>query len=168
MAATQPIEISNPLGSGTCMVIRAGGSTGKNSAKRRLSSGKFDISETRTVVFTTRFSWLPPAFRTVSRFRKACRACVAKSEPAGAPVSGSIPGWPDTNSRSPVRTACEYGPIVFEPGTSMICFLDKRTLLLPGSLAVERAMTCRRIVGFPLFNRNWRFPHGSHRANQPC
>src|SRR5579859_8298375 len=54
IAATQPIEINNPFGSGTCMVIRAGGLLGKNSVKRRLSSAKLDTSATRTVVFTTR------------------------------------------------------------------------------------------------------------------
>lgn len=58
-AATQPIEISKPFGSGTCMVIRAGGFSGKNSAKRRLSSGKLDTSAMSTVVLTTRLSWLP-------------------------------------------------------------------------------------------------------------
>jgi hypothetical protein len=41
------------------MVIRAGGFSGKNSAKRRLSSGKLDTSAMSTVVLTTRLSWLP-------------------------------------------------------------------------------------------------------------
>ncbi len=87
--ATPPIEMSNPFGSGTCMTIRAGGSSGKYSAKRRLSSGKLEISVTRTVVLRTSLSWLPPASSTVSRFRKTCRACDSKLSPAASPVAGS-------------------------------------------------------------------------------
>jgi hypothetical protein len=41
---TQPIEINNPFGSGTCITIRAGGSFGKNSAAHeRLVKGWMDF-----------------------------------------------------------------------------------------------------------------------------
>jgi len=48
--ATHPIEINNPLGSGTCITMRAEGSFGKNPAKRRFSSAKSGMSGTRIVV----------------------------------------------------------------------------------------------------------------------
>jgi hypothetical protein len=63
MVATQPMEISSPLGSGTVITIRAGGLLGKNSLKRRLSSAKLETSATSTVVFTTKSSLLRPARR---------------------------------------------------------------------------------------------------------
>jgi hypothetical protein len=57
------------------------------------------------VVFTTKSSLLPPARRTVSRFWNACRACTSKVGPAASPVEGSMPGWPDTNSKPAAPTA---------------------------------------------------------------
>src|SRR5512142_2389291 len=77
-AATQPIEISRPLGKGTWLAIRAGGFSGKNSRKNLFSSGKKAMSEIETVVLTTRLRSLPPAFSTASRFLNACRACALK------------------------------------------------------------------------------------------
>ena len=100
------------------MIMRAGGLAGKYSAKRRLISGKFEISVTSMVVLATRSMRLPPAFKTVSRLRNACRASASKPAPEASPVAGSTPGWPETNNRLPwARTACEYGPIVFRCGT---------------------------------------------------
>jgi hypothetical protein len=46
---------------GTCIVIRGGGSVGKNSANRAFSSAKSAMSATSTVVLTTKSGWLPAA-----------------------------------------------------------------------------------------------------------
>ena len=41
------------------------------------------------------------------------REIAAMSPATRAPVAGSRGIWPDTKSRLPARTACEYGPMAF-------------------------------------------------------
>ena len=42
---------------------------------------------------------------------KTRSVCARTSPSTTAPVDGSIGTCPDTNSRSPTLTACEYGPM---------------------------------------------------------
>jgi hypothetical protein len=56
---------------GTCIVIRAGGSAGKNSSNKEFISGKSVWSATSTVVLTTRSGRLPATRRTVARLVNA-------------------------------------------------------------------------------------------------
>src|SRR3954447_12819882 len=66
---THPNGMSRPIGSGTCIVIRAGGSVGNVSPNISLTSPNVLMSATRTVTFTTSSGLLPPAFSTASTLR---------------------------------------------------------------------------------------------------
>src|SRR6266550_1269648 len=65
-------------------------------------------SARKTVVCTSRSRPVPAASRIARRFWKICSVC-SSIEPAISLSSGFRPSWPETNTNSPARIACEYG-----------------------------------------------------------
>ena len=98
-------------GAGTCIVMRVGGSVGKNSPNRAFISGKSASSATSTVVLTTRSGRLPATRSTVARFANAWRAWPPK-ESGTSPVAGIDAGLARRRGRSRLRgRRASTGPI---------------------------------------------------------
>src|SRR5918992_462974 len=62
-----------------------------------------------TVVFTTLSTPLPASSRIAARLRNTCSVCSWIVSPTISVCPGSSASWPETNTRSPARIACEYG-----------------------------------------------------------
>ena len=105
--AVASIESKRPIGRSTIGVERAGGSTGKYSAKSSLRAARSFASPNQVMTFTTSPIDELEHSRQLLRFLKACLACASKLSPALVPVSGSIPACPDTKMKSPARTTVE-------------------------------------------------------------
>jgi hypothetical protein len=69
-------------------------------------AGKSEMSTRNTVVFTTLSSPLPASSRIARRLANTCSVC-SSIPPRTSLSPGTIPTWPATKTRSPLRIACE-------------------------------------------------------------
>ena len=67
------------------------------------------MSVRKTVVFTSLSSPLPASSRIARRFANTCSVCSSIVPPVSSLSPGRSESWPETNTRSPQRIACEYG-----------------------------------------------------------
>src|SRR5207253_3682089 len=63
----------------------------------------------KTVVLTSLSKPLPASSRIAFRFRITCSVCSWIDPPESSLSPGLSASWPETNTRSPTRIACEYG-----------------------------------------------------------
>ena len=105
------ISICTPRGrEATPIVVRAGYGAENCCAYTSFIAAKLSILVKNTFTFSTSSEPKPAASNTLKRFLKHCFVCLTISPSASFPVCESIGVYPDKNSKSPVSTACEYGP----------------------------------------------------------
>src|SRR5882672_5481325 len=88
-------------------------------------AGKSSIETRNTVVFTTLASFRSAAASTAARLASAREVCDPTPPSTSSPVSGSRGIWPEQNTRSPERTACEYGPMA---AGALVVAMTRRSL----------------------------------------
>ena len=126
-SATQPIEISSPFGSGTCIVIRGGGSVGKASPKTSLTTPELaDVGHEDGGVhhqFRAAAAGAQHGLDVAHRLARLRGERIAR-QLAGLGIDAALAG--DVEG-TPARTPGEYGPIVGgTPGPVMTCFSAHR------------------------------------------